>query len=130
MGITGLLPLLSSITNEVNIKNYSGKTVAIDGYCWLHRGSYSCSFELCQNIPTDKYKRFSYNCHLSYFLKYLSFFFRYISFFMHMINMFVHNGVTPLVVFDGGYLPAKMGQEDDRRRFEFLSIYLLFCLIS
>jgi exonuclease 1 len=30
--------------------------------------------------------------------------------------MLKHYGVTPLIVFDGGLLPSKMGTEDDRER--------------
>jgi exonuclease-1 len=55
MGITGLLPLLKNITRNVHISQYANQRVAIDAYCWLHRGAYSCSTELCQNIPTVKY---------------------------------------------------------------------------
>ncbi len=55
MGIQGLLPLLDGIAHHVHISELSGKKVAIDVYCWLHKGVYSCSTELCQGIPTDKY---------------------------------------------------------------------------
>lgn len=54
MGITGLLPLLASITNPVHIKEYAGKVVAIDGHCWLHKGAFSCAMDLAMNIPTTK----------------------------------------------------------------------------
>jgi exonuclease-1 len=94
MGISGLLPRLQSITTDVNISAFAGKVVAVDGYVWLHRGSYSCSAELCQNIPTDKY----------------------ISYFMHMVGLLTHNGITPLIVFDGNGLPAKSLQEDERHK--------------
>lgn len=55
MGINGLLPKLASITTPIHIKSLATLRVAIDAYVWLHRGAYSCSSELCQNIPTDKY---------------------------------------------------------------------------
>ena len=54
MGINGLLPVLSPITNDVHISQFSGNKVAIDIYCWLHKGVYGCCMELCQNIPTTK----------------------------------------------------------------------------
>jgi exonuclease-1 len=55
MGISQLLPSLKSIVRTIHVSDaYSGKRVAIDSYCWLHRGAYSCSVELVEGIPTDK----------------------------------------------------------------------------
>lgn len=55
MGINGLLPRLSSIMSQVHLKELENMTVGIDAYVWLHRGAYTCSNELCQDIPTSKY---------------------------------------------------------------------------
>lgn len=33
---------------------------------------------------------------------------------MHRVRMLKYHGVTPLLVFDGGLLPSKMGTEDSR----------------
>ena len=55
MGISGLLPLLRSVTKPVCVSEYRDKTVAIDGYSWLHKGIYNCAQELCMGQPTDKY---------------------------------------------------------------------------
>lgn len=55
MGITGLLPLLGSITKTTHLAQFAGLRVAIDAYVWLHRGAYGCSYELCQNTGTHKY---------------------------------------------------------------------------
>lgn len=54
MGIQGLLPVLKSITRPLHVSAFRGKRVAVDAYCWLHRGAYTCSRELCEGIPTDK----------------------------------------------------------------------------
>lgn len=54
MGITGLLPCLKSLVRRVHIGEYQGKKVAVDGYCWLHKGAYACSRELCEGEYTDK----------------------------------------------------------------------------
>lgn len=35
---------------------------------------------------------------------------------MHRVRMLKYFGVTPVMVFDGGLLPSKMGTEDDRER--------------
>ena len=55
MGINGLLPVLKSITKTKHVSSYQGQRVAVDAYCWLHKGAYSCARELCEGIPTDKW---------------------------------------------------------------------------
>lgn len=55
MGISGLLPVLKDITKKQHVRDFAGKTVAIDGYSWLYKGAYSCAKELCENEPTEKY---------------------------------------------------------------------------
>lgn len=55
MGIQGLLPLLKSIMNPIDIKELEGCFVAVDTYSWLHKGALSCSTELCKGQPTSKY---------------------------------------------------------------------------
>ena len=75
MGISGLLPLLQSITTDAHISEYENKVIAVgtqslvfllcflwvanvygtvDAFCWLHRSTYSCAMDLCLNRPTDK----------------------------------------------------------------------------
>ena len=55
MGIQGLLPVLKTITRRVHVSAYSGQTVAVDAYCWLHKGAYTCSKEICEDGRADKY---------------------------------------------------------------------------
>lgn len=38
MGISGLLPLLKKASKNSHVRKFSGCTVAIDAYCWLHKG--------------------------------------------------------------------------------------------
>ena len=52
MGIQGLLPFLKQIQREVHVSSFRGKKVAVDGYCWLHRGAYSCALQLV--MKTEK----------------------------------------------------------------------------
>jgi hypothetical protein len=54
MGIQGLLPFLKSIQNQRHLSELSGQTLAVDGYCWLHRGTYTCSTELATGRNTSK----------------------------------------------------------------------------
>ncbi|OQR83792.1 exonuclease 1 [Achlya hypogyna] len=93
MGISNLLPQLKSITTPTNLEAYRGKTVAVDGYCWLHRGVYSCSQELCLGQGSDKY----------------------INYFMERVDHLLTCGIIPYIVFDGGYLPMKKLKEEERR---------------
>lgn len=53
MGITGLLPFLEKSSKRTNINQFAGGTVAIDSYCWLHKGVFSCADKLSMGQPTD-----------------------------------------------------------------------------
>ena len=53
MGITGLLPFLEKSSKKTNISEFAGKTVAIDTYCWLHKGAFSCADKIIMGQPTD-----------------------------------------------------------------------------
>lgn len=53
MGITGLLSLVEKASRPANINEFSGCTVAIDSYCWLHKGTYSCADKLIRGEQTD-----------------------------------------------------------------------------
>ncbi|KAF8328179.1 PIN domain-like protein [Cantharellus anzutake] len=94
MGIQGLLPLLKSIHEHRKLSDFSGKTLAVDGYVWLHRGVYSCAAQLVNGEPTT----------------------RYVDFAMSRIRLLLHHNITPYVVFDGGPLPAKRITESRRRQ--------------
>ncbi|KAJ7522352.1 hypothetical protein O6H91_18G007700 [Diphasiastrum complanatum] len=94
MGIQGLLPAIKSVTTPVHVKEYAGKTVAVDTYSWLHKGAFTCCKELCKGQPT----------------------FKYVDYCMHKVNLLRHHGVKPLLVFDGGLLPMKAEQEAKRAR--------------
>ncbi|OZJ03433.1 hypothetical protein BZG36_03184 [Bifiguratus adelaidae] len=94
MGITGLLPLLKSIHNHTHIREYTGQTIGVDGYVWLHRGALSCATELCLGEPTDKF----------------------VQYFMNKIKMLMYHDIAPIVVFDGDYLPSKGTTEGVRKK--------------
>ena len=92
MGISGLLQALRDVMDPVSAEDLRGQTAAIDAFSWLHKGVYACSAQLCLGEPTTKY------------IKYI----------MDKIDMLLAVGVTPLMVFDGDYLPMKGGKEDER----------------
>lgn len=60
MGITGLLPFLKKIHVPVNVAKFEGCTVAIDAYCWLHKGAFSCAEKLALGEPTEQYGYLNY----------------------------------------------------------------------
>lgn len=55
MGISGLLPFLKDASTSVNIKQFEGSTVAVDTYCWIYRGAFSCAEQLALGQPADGY---------------------------------------------------------------------------
>ncbi|XP_045475754.1 exonuclease 1 [Harmonia axyridis] len=93
MGITGLLPFLEKATRNCNVSEFRGATVAIDSYCWLHKGATACADILARGEETDIY--------VNYCMKYL--------------NMLKKYDIKPIMVFDGNHLPAKALTEKRRR---------------
>eukprot|EP00729_Bicosta_minor_P016764 gene16764-20841_t len=68
MGISGLLPFVEDATTIVNLKQYSGKRIAVDASTWLHRGAYSCAVELIQN-PAKADAYVGYAMRLAYMMR-------------------------------------------------------------
>lgn len=93
MGIAGLLPLLKSISRQVHIRKYAGCSVAIDAYSWIHKGIYGSALDLYLKKPNRKYIEYCVN----------------------RIKMLLAFNVKPIMVFDGGPLPAKLGKETERQ---------------
>ncbi|XP_034196050.1 exonuclease tos isoform X2 [Osmia lignaria lignaria] len=93
MGITGLLPFLEKCSERTNINKFSGGTVAIDTYCWLHRGVFACADKLSMGQQTKAY----------------------INYCMKQIHMLLAYKIKPILVFDGRHLPAKAQTEAKRR---------------
>ncbi|KAB8228390.1 putative exonuclease [Aspergillus alliaceus] len=92
MGIKGLHGLLKSIQKPCHLKKFSGQTLGVDAYGWLHRGTVACAVDLVLGRPTTK--------HVDYVL--------------NRVRMLLFFGVTPYLVFDGDNLPSKAGTETDR----------------
>ncbi|KAH9823356.1 hypothetical protein DFH28DRAFT_1092167 [Melampsora americana] len=108
MGIQGLLPFLKSIQRSSHIKEWAGKTLAIDAYVWLHRAAYGCAQELCLGTRTTK--------HIDYV--------------MARVDLLRHHGVIPYVVFDGDALPGKRGTEEQREKRRQTNLALANSLLS
>ena len=60
MGIQGLLPFMKKASRPASMKNYKGFTVAIDSYCWLHKGAFSCAEKLAMGEKTDQLVSIAY----------------------------------------------------------------------
>ncbi|XP_028611111.1 exonuclease 1 [Grammomys surdaster] len=93
MGIQGLLQFIKEASEPINVKKYKGQAVAVDTYCWLHKGAIACAEKLAKGEPTD----------------------RYVGFCMKFVNMLLSYGVKPILVFDGCTLPSKKEVERSRR---------------
>ncbi|XP_052889275.1 exonuclease 1 isoform X2 [Anopheles moucheti] len=93
MGITGLLPFLEKASSACHLRDLRGKCVAIDTYCWLHRGAFACAERLARGESTDT--------HILYCLKY--------------VQLLLSYNIKPILVFDGQHLPAKAATEAKRR---------------
>jgi exonuclease-1 len=90
----GLLPVLKSIHKHCNLKKFSGQTIGVDAYGWLHRGVVGCAFALATGKPTTIH----------------------IDFVLSRVRMLLDFGVTPYLVFDGDNLPSKAGTNAARRK--------------
>uniref|UniRef100_A0A8C4F4I1 Exonuclease 1 n=1 Tax=Dicentrarchus labrax TaxID=13489 RepID=A0A8C4F4I1_DICLA len=93
MGISGLLQFIKDAADPINVKKYKGQTVAVDTYCWLHKGAFSCAEKLAKGEPTDQYVWYC----------------------MKFVDMLLNFRVKPILVFDGRNLPSKREVEKARR---------------
>ncbi|NWV06989.1 EXO1 Exonuclease, partial [Ptilonorhynchus violaceus] len=93
MGIQGLLQFIKEAAEPSHVKKYKGLTVAVDTYCWLHKGAYACAEKLARGEPTDLY----------------------VAFCMKLVHMLLSFGIKPILVFDGCTLPSKKEVEKARR---------------
>lgn len=85
MGVQGLLGQLRPIVQQAHLSRFRLQTLAVDAYGWLHKGVLGCAQELARGEHTED------------FLKYP----------LAMIELLQLYEITPLLVFDGGILPAK-----------------------
>ena len=93
MGITGLLPFLKNASRPAHVSEFKGNTIAIDVYCWLHKGAFGCAEKLVRGQKTDGY--------VVYVMKY--------------VDLLLFHGIKPVLVFDGRNLPSKAETEKKRR---------------
>ena len=103
---------------QTHVSEYRGHRVAVDAYCWLHRGAYSCSAELCEGQATNRCLQLLTPLIMciprSPLTAVLGTARRYVDYCMRLVEMLRHHGVHPMVVFDGGRLPMKGKEEGSR----------------
>lgn len=49
----GLISFIEKASRQIHIREMTGCTVAIDSYCWLHKGVVGCAEKLLKGEPTD-----------------------------------------------------------------------------
>lgn len=118
MGISGLIPFLENASERTNIKNLPKNTcVAIDAYCWLHKGAFACAEILARGEQTNMYALINNN-RLALdieIIKVLYFTSSHINYCLKYVQMLLSHGIKPILVFDGRHLPAKALTENKRR---------------
>ena len=94
MGIKRLLHFVKEAMEDIHVRQYAGKRVAVDTYCWIHRGCFGCAEQVVRDdLDTDVY----------------------VNYCMKFVEMLRRAGVTPVLVFDGCDLPSKKAVENERR---------------
>lgn len=94
MGVPGLLKALSDIQQEVHVSLYKGLCVGLDAYCFLHRGKHACAEAMLDGRAAS-----------DAFLRPV----------LEAVESLRAQGAEPLLVFDGGPLPAKRAVEESRQ---------------
>ena len=126
MGIQGLIPFLKKSTREANIKEFKGGVVAIDSYCWLHKGAFACAEKLALGEKTDQWVFHFIEC-LVFQVRILTIFFsnhcRYVYYCMKYVNSLLSFDIKPVMVFDGCRLPSKKEVEQTRRELDHLKYF-------
>ncbi len=111
MGIPGLLPLLAPTMRPVHVSAHAGRRAAVDAYAWLHRGAHACALALAlAAAPAVAAAAGAAGAASPAPAEAV-----YVAFCMRRVAMLVRAGITPLLVFDGAYLPSKAATEDARR---------------
>jgi exonuclease-1 len=93
MGIKNLLLFLKDYMTKINVKDIKGKRVGIDGYVWIHKGIFSDTMNIVDNINSDNY------------VKYI----------MKNLKKLIDNDIYPVIVFDGRKLCIKYKEEAYRQ---------------
>ena len=92
MGIEGLLKVFSSVQTKHNISEYKGQTIGVDTYCWIHKAISVKSHEIMAKND------------VSLFIPHV----------LSQIKILLFHNIKPIMIFDGGKLLSKEGEEASR----------------
>jgi exonuclease 1 len=84
---------MEKASRKVQLSEIRGSCVAVDTYCWLHKGAFACADKIARKEETD--------IHIQYCLKY--------------VTLLLSHNIKPILVFDGKHLAAKALTENKRR---------------
>ncbi len=90
MGIQGLLKAVRGALKEKHISQFAGKSIAVDGYSWIHKSLYGSCFP--EELQSLKWMNYS----------------------LRLIDMLLTFKIIVYMVFDGSNLPQKMETDDER----------------
>lgn len=92
MGIAGLLKALADVQRETHVSELAGLRVGLDAYCFLHRGKYRCAMDIVSGRTSGRFTGPA----------------------LEAVQLLRAAGAEPVLVFDGGLLPAKRRTEEAR----------------
>lgn len=133
MGISGLLQFIKDASVPINIVKYKGSVVAVDTYCWLHKGAFSCAEKLAKGESTDQWEPSSNSSptagqHLTLLTLVLCVSIgRYVWYCMKFVDMLLAFNIKPILVFDGRNLPSKEEVEKSRREWVDTAGFSIIC---
>ncbi len=79
----------------MHLSEYKHKSIAIDGYAWLHKSVFSCCVELAMDNHSDKW----------------------INYCIRLVEMLLSCEINVYLVFDRSQLPAKLNTELNRHSY-------------
>mmetsp|Transcript_79332 Transcript_79332/g.181835 ORF Transcript_79332/g.181835 Transcript_79332/m.181835 type:complete len:90 (-) Transcript_79332:2042-2311(-) len=58
MGVKGLHKFLHAVHHRGSLAAFAGEKVGVDAMGWMHKGAFSCAYELMVKQETDGYIRY------------------------------------------------------------------------
>ena len=98
MGIQGLLKVFSSVQTDKHLNDYKNQTIAVDTYCWIHKAIYLTAQALMTNSDPSSF----------------------IPIVLSYIESLLTYRIKPIMIFDGGKLLSKAGEETCRENTRYL----------
>lgn len=94
MGITGLIPMVSSAMEEVQLKKLSGSVVAISGHSWIFKSLINYTMDLVEGTEVRQ--------HVTYC--------------MNQVSKMRKANIRPIFVFSGRDLPIRQQKSETKQQ--------------